>query len=83
MDRFGKKLDLQRGGQKLPGMKPKVEKKIFFYQGEKWNNKLGGRSFVITCGAFGHGLLHRAQLGRQDKKGKKYINPAHFVKRQH
>ena len=23
----------------------------------KWNTKIGGRSFDITCGAFGHGLL--------------------------
>ena len=28
--------------------------------GAKWNKKMGGRSFVITCGAFKDTLLRRA-----------------------
>ena len=28
-------------------------------QGAKWNKKMGGRSFVITCGAFKDTLLSR------------------------
>ena len=30
----------------------------FNFFGEKWNKKIGGRSFVITCGAFEDTLLN-------------------------
>ena len=35
----------------------KNQKKIL-NQGAKWNKKIGGRSFVIICGAFMDTLLH-------------------------
>ena len=42
-------------GQKLPDMEKKDEKNFRekkSNQVAKWNKKMGGRSFVITCGAF-------------------------------
>ena len=37
------------GSKSYPMWKKRL---IFFYQGAKWNKKMGGRSLVIICGAF-------------------------------
>ena len=46
-------------------MEKKGFKKIFFFnQGAKWNKKMGGRSYVITFGAFR--TLYSGQCSDQD-----------------
>ena len=47
-------------GQKVTRSEKNVKhfsKKKKLNQGEKWNKKMGGRSFFVTSGAFTHGLL--------------------------
>ena len=44
------------GGQKVTRHGKKGPKKFKFFssnQDAKWNKKMGGRSFVITCGVIG------------------------------
>ena len=44
------------GVKKVTDMEKKVQKyftQFFSNQNAKWNNKMGGRSFVITCGVIG------------------------------
>ena len=41
-------------------MEKKVTKSFiffFFYQDAKWNKKIGGKSFVITCGVIVGGVI--------------------------
>ena len=51
-------------GQKLPGVENKVKKNTT-KKGEKWNKKMGGRSFFITSGAFGHGQVYNQQSSEE------------------
>ena len=52
------------GGEKLPDIEKNVEK--YFQKnsnlGAKWNKKMGGRSFVIKCGAFKDTLMYTVQF---------------------
>ena len=51
------------GSKNYPTKKKKIKKKIqkfFSNQDAKWNKKMGGRIFVITCGVIG--TLYRTGL---------------------
>ena len=54
------RTDFDFGGSKVSqhGKKVKKFKTKKLNQGAKWNTKIGGRSCVITCGAFKDTLVH-------------------------